>query len=56
MEILIEEIVRGIGSLTLKLVTLAQYTRGSSSDGLREGALGLSLIALGVYVAYAVWP
>ena len=47
MQILIEEVIRGIGYLTLKLVTLGRYTGGTSADHLHEGALGLALVAIG---------
>ena len=52
MQILIEELIRGVGYLTLKAVTLGRYARGSSGDSLLEGALGLVLVAFGVYLAY----
>ena len=51
MQILIEELIRGIGYLTLKAVTLGRY-RSRSGDSLLEGALGLVLVAFAVYVAY----
>ena len=54
MQELIEEIIRGIGYLTLKVVTRGRYAGGSAGDRLREGALGLGLVALGVYAAYAL--
>ena len=55
MQELIEEAIRGIGYLTLKLVTLGRYARsGSDGDRLREGALGLVLVALGYYAAYTL--
>ncbi len=50
MQILIEEAIRGIGYITLKLVTLGRYKM--SSDGLLEGALGLVLVGIGFYVSY----
>jgi hypothetical protein len=54
MECLVDEVIRGIGYLTLKLVTLGRYAGGGSGDRLREGALGLVLIAIGFYVSYVV--
>ena len=50
VEIIIEEVIRGIGYLSLKFVTLGRYAGGSSGDRLREVALGLALIALGTYL------
>ena len=54
MQELIEEVIRGIGYLTLKLATLGRYAGGSNGDRLREGALGLVLVALGFYIAYSL--
>ena len=54
MQELIEEIIRGVGYLTLKLVTLGRYSGGSSGDRLREGALGLVLVVLCAYAAHVL--
>jgi hypothetical protein len=54
MQILIEELVRWVGYGVLRVVTLGRYTGGTSSDHLREGALGLALIALLTYVGVAL--
>ena len=54
MQDLIQEIIRGIGYLTLKLVTLGRYASGGSGDYLREGALGLVVVAVGFYLAYTL--
>jgi len=54
MEVLIEEVIRGIGYLTLKLVTLGRYAGGGRGDRLREGALGLVLVGIGFYVGYTL--
>jgi len=54
MEVLIEEVIRGIGYLTLKLVTLGRYAGGGTGDRLREGALGLVLVGIGFYVGYTL--
>ena len=53
MQELIGELIRGIGYLALKAVTLGRYARSGSGDELPEGALGLVLVALGFYVVYA---
>ena len=52
MEVVIEEVIRGIGYLTLKVVTVGRYSGGSAGDHLREVALGLGLVAFVAYVAY----
>jgi hypothetical protein len=52
MEALLEELIRGVGYLSLKVVTLGRYAGGSAGDRLREIALGLVLVAVGFYVAY----
>ncbi len=52
MQELIGELIRGIGYLALKAVTLGRYARSGSGDELVEGALGLVLVALGFYAAY----
>jgi hypothetical protein len=53
MQELIEEVIRGIGYLALKLVTWGRYAGGGAGDRLREGALGLVLVAVGLYVLYS---
>ena len=53
MQELIGELIRGIGYLALKAVTLGRYASSGSGDELPEGALGLVLVALGFYVVYA---
>jgi hypothetical protein len=50
MQEIIEEVIRVIGYLSLKLVTFGRYAGGSSGDRLLEGAFGLALIALGTYL------
>ena len=50
MQEIIEEVIRGIGYLSLKLVTRGRYAGGGSGDRLREGAFGLALVALGTYL------
>ena len=50
MQEIIEEVIRGIGYLSFKLVTRGRYTGRSSGDRLREIAFGLALIAFGTYL------
>ena len=50
MQELIGELVRWLGYLALRVVTLGRYAGGTSGDELREGAFGLVLIALVTYV------
>jgi hypothetical protein len=54
MEALLHELVRGLGYITLRVVTGGRYAGGTSGDELREGALGLSLLALITYVVVSV--
>ena len=54
MEALIEELVRWFGYAVLRVVTLGRYTGGTSSDHLREVALGLALTALITYVGVSI--
>jgi hypothetical protein len=54
MQVLIEALVRGIGYVTLRVVTGGRYAGGTSGDELREGALGLALIALVTYIVVAL--
>ena len=51
---LIEELVRWVGYAVLRIVTLGRYAGGTSSDHLREGALGLVLIALVTYIGISL--
>ena len=54
MEILIEEAIRWVGYLLLRVITLGRYVGGGSKDRLSEGAIGLALIALVAYVVVAL--
>lgn len=54
MEILIEELIRGLGYVALWLVSAGRYRGGSAGYRLREVALGLVLVGLGVYATYAL--
>ena len=55
MEILIEEAIRWVGYLSLRVITLGRYVSVGSNDRLIEGALGLGLIALVSYVTLSIW-
>lgn len=54
MDVLIAELVRWLGYVVLRVVTVGRYTGGTSSDELREGAFGLVLIALATYVGVSL--
>ena len=51
MEEVIEESVRMIGVVTLKVVTLGHYRQDDASR-LPEGAIGLGVIALFMWLGY----
>ena len=53
MQEVLEELVRWIGYAVLRLVTLGRYKGGGREDRLREGALGLGLLAAVTYAAVA---
>jgi hypothetical protein len=50
---IIEELIRGVGYVALRLVTLGRYHRDPGSD-LAEGAIGFGLICGIAYVMIAV--
>ena len=50
MQEILHELVRGLGYVTLRVVTGGRYAGGTSGDEVLEGALGLSLLALITYV------
>jgi hypothetical protein len=54
MQDVIEELIRGVGYLALRLVTLGRYHGGRAGDRLPEGALGFVLVVALVYAAYAL--
>lgn len=53
MQDLIEEMIRGVGYLSLRVVTLGRY-RGGSDSRLAEGAIGFGLVVVAAYLVYAV--
>ena len=54
MQEILHELVRGLGYVTLRVVTGGRYAGGASGDEVLEAALGLSLCALITYVAVSV--
>jgi len=54
MQDLIEELIRVIGHLALRVFTLGRYRGGVPSDRLPEGAIGLAVLAAVFYFAYAL--
>ena len=54
MQDLIEEAIRWVGYLSLRVITLGRYVGGGSEDRLSEGAIGFALIALVSYVIVAM--
>jgi hypothetical protein len=55
IETLLDLVLRSIGWAVLKIVTLGRYRGWGRDDLLVEGAVGLSAIALAIYLAYASW-
>ena len=53
MQELIEEMIRGVGYLALRLVTFGRY-RGGSDSRLAEGAIGFGLVVVGGHLIYTV--
>ena len=54
MQSVIEELIRGVGYVTLRLITLGRYRSKSTDDRLPEGAIGLALLVLLAYLTYAL--
>jgi len=55
MQHLIEAVIEAIGWFLLKLVTAGRYKRSGSSSVLAEGAVGLAVIGVTLWVAYRWW-
>ena len=51
MQSLIEDAVRLLGYLVLRIITLGRYRGRKEKDRLAEGALGLATLAVATYVA-----
>ena len=54
MQTVIEEAIRWIGYLVLRIVTLGWYRGGKPADQLPEGAIGLVTLALVTYLAFTL--
>ena len=55
MQEIIEEIIRGVGWVALKLISFGKHKSDHVGARLVEGALGLGIIAAGMWLAYSVW-
>ena len=53
MQDVIEELIRGIGYVALRLVTFGRY-RGGCDSRLAEGAIGFGLVVVAAYLIYNV--
>jgi hypothetical protein len=49
----IEELIRGVGYIALRLLTVGRY-RGEEDSRLAEGAIGFGLVVVVAYLVYAV--
>ena len=54
MQELIAELIRWVGYLVLRILTLGRYRGGGAANELREGAFGLAIIALVTYVSRTI--
>ena len=54
MQELIAELIRWLGYLVLRIVTLGRYAGGKTDDELREGAFGLVVIAAVMFAVYTI--
>ena len=52
MQYIVEELVRGVGYVALRLLTFGRY-RGTADSRLAEGAIGFGLVCVAAYVIYA---
>jgi hypothetical protein len=53
MQELIGDLIRGLGYLTLKIITLGRY-RSRGHAEVAEGAIGLAVIAGAMWLGYAI--
>jgi hypothetical protein len=53
MQAIIEELIRGVGYVALRLVTFGRYRSGDDSR-LAEGAIGFGLVIVAAFLIYAV--
>jgi hypothetical protein len=54
MQQLIEELIRGVGYVVLRLATFGRYRGGGETDRLAEGAIGFGLILAAGFVFYTL--
>ena len=54
MQGIIEELIRWLGYVALKVLTLGRYRRGRNSDGLAEGAVGFGVVVGIAVVIYSI--
>jgi hypothetical protein len=52
MQELIEELIRGVGYVALRLATFGRYRGGGQNDRLAEGAIGFGLILAAGFLFY----
>lgn len=55
MQDIIEELIRWVGYVALRVVTFGRYRGGGRDDRLPEGAVGLGVLVAVTYVSYALW-
>lgn len=51
MQAVIEETIRLVGLVLLRVLSLGRYRGGKETDRLAEGALGLATLAVATYMA-----
>lgn len=54
MQGVVEELLRWLGYAALRVLTFGRYRGGAEEDRLGEGAIGLAIVLLIAYIAYAV--
>lgn len=52
MQDLVEDAIRGVGYLALRLGTFGRYRGGDASGYLAEGAVGFALVLIVMYLSY----
>jgi hypothetical protein len=55
MQDILEELIRGVGYVALRVVTGGRY-QSSPGSHLAEGAIGFALLCGSAWLAYACWP
>jgi hypothetical protein len=56
MQTLLEDLIQGLGWLTLKALTAGRYRSGTPDARLFEGAVGFVVTAAATVAAYTWWP